>query len=376
MLKMFCAALSALILAPVGAAASDEAEAIIQTMIEKESQRNAGVDAYVVREDYYGAASTTNGLPNVLLYMKVSDELGFRLVKPAEIYMRLDQEWETTSDQFNDAVWAIRDLLQAIDMSVIRYGTRGDPATEILVGALGAIDNRAGGIWEEFRANNGISEDNAADAMQSMLDMREFASVAKIGEIKKLRGRNVFQLVADGLNRKQVTEDGVYTIQTVTLYVDKQNYVPLHLTVDGESKVGKDPAKPFRIARSDIDHKSIVGTQLYKPYTTSMMIESNFLDDAQKKELEKSLKKLEEYEAQLLDMPVEQQRMMEAMMGGKLKEQIKKMKDMSVGEGVVVESEIQEICIGGVETYVVVTAKTLGMPVEEASAAPLQCTTR
>ena len=140
-----------------------------------------------------------------------------------------------------------------------------------------------------------------ANAIRDEEDLREFGRVADvIGEIE-VQGRPAWVLIAKDLNRKQMNDDGEFTITGVSLAVDKTWHVQIGMIVEGVSKQGKKKKdiNRFAIARIDRDYRPIQGTTALIPYESQMMVKFQLEDKKSQQELEQARKEYEKAKAEL-----------------------------------------------------------------------------
>lgn len=310
-------------LLPFSASASQEAEAIVQKMLAQKADLLRQAETYVVNERHIMGAGGDMGIVQpIFLYSSVCNPDRFTyalnlddapssylagminnkcqtdrptahsIVRPKEIeYMLMEGRYAKEKEMAG--VFPL--MLKVISDAGVAAGQgqsfrQGMNAIE----AFSAIS-----MTIQFKLE--YLQRDIENAIQEEKDLREFGRVAEvIGEIE-VRGRPAWALVARDLNRKQVTEDGEFTITAVGLAVDKTRHVQLAMLVEGVSKQGKrkkDEGR-FAIAREDRDYRPIQGTTALIPYESVMMVKFQLEDEKSQRELEKARKEYEKAKAEL-----------------------------------------------------------------------------
>ncbi len=165
------------------------------------------------------------------------------------------------------------------------------------------------------------TSDGTAEAKDDVNDMKEFMKRAKLvgtemvrattsGEMKEAYHISATDLEDVPMDQHPGGEE--FTMESVSLYIEKQQLVPLALVMKGYVD-NKGDKKPINIEKYDLDYKS-VGT-LYEPHTTEYAVKG-IMEAMSKKER----REMEQARAQLDNMTQQQKDMMEKMMPGKLEE--------------------------------------------------------
>lgn len=310
-------------IAPLTAVASPEPEAIVQKMLAQRADMIRQAETYVVNERHIMGAGGDMGIVQpIFLYSSVcnSDRFNYALnvndapsfylaglinnrchadkpaaysiVRPKEIeYMLMEGRYTKEKEMAGVFPLMLKVLNDAGTAAGMNQSFRDGMNAIEAFSAVAMIDH--------FKLED--LQRDIENAVQEEKDLREFGRVAEVlGEIE-VRGRPAWALVARDLNRKQVTEDGEFTITAVGLAVDKTRHVQLAMLVEGVSKQGKrkkDEGR-FSIAREDRDYRPIQGTTALIPHETVMMVKFQLEDEKSQRELEKARKEYEKAKAEL-----------------------------------------------------------------------------
>ncbi|UCF38870.1 MAG: hypothetical protein JSU96_08540 [Acidobacteriota bacterium] len=346
------------VLLPV-AAMAETAQIILENMRQRQQQRWAGVNtsSYVVDQTDLGRS--------VLFYERVNNQVGFRLVPPGEVQQRIE-----TNMKLNPNAKA------AISSGILQGAFIGEKflASELPlpVFAKNLITNGVSAVGQFLLAANSSSahgRETRQDVQRAAANFAEFEKVARLAGVESLDGKEAFLLVADNLDRTQITDDGKFTLNTVNMWVDTSDYVLLGLRMEGVMTSGK-ASRNVTILRRDYDHKET--GSLYEPHRQTVAIRG-ILDEKQMKEIQKQIREFEKskgqmqaFKARLANLPQAQQDMMMATMRSQMamfenmERQIALLQGLAHNNEVAVETVVHEIRIGGLEAYVAMTAKAFG----------------
>ncbi len=331
-------------------AENTQAVAVVNKMLERDAARRAGVDSYIVTENH------STGTAAVLLYEKMSDELGYRMVFPDEIQKR-------AIPNYGEAMEAYGPKLMQVANSMIWYG--GLAAVGSGVVSIKQANEAGGAINDALRAKPREWDDRAA-AEQNLKDMREFASMANGVDRVEYLGQDAFYIVADNIEKKQVTEEGEFTFRKVALWIDAKKYLLLGMNVYGTSKTpdSKKP-DPFEVHLKNEDYRAVGNSQLLIPYKVGMGVRFDFLSKKEKKEqekakkdMEKAMKEYEKFKKQMENASPQERAMMETMMKsmgmGNMEEQMRMAENMYKGEPISSYTNVTDTRIGGLKEYLTV----------------------
>jgi hypothetical protein len=182
-------------------------------------------------------------------------------------------------------------------------------------------------------------DDVGAQAHQQAADKALIASKSRLVGRETVDGIEAKHVTAENLDQRQTLEDGKeFTLNSMNLWVDAQNDVPLKLQMDGEMSDGKE-VRPIRIEREDKDYRHVEGCGcLYRPFLSVMKI-SGIMDEKQKAQMQEAQAKMADFDKQLAQMPAAQRDMILRQMGP----QMEMMKKMASGGGIEIESKVVEL---------------------------------
>jgi hypothetical protein len=341
----------ALVLSPLlpATALSEDAQSILEKVREKKIERAAGVKNYTIIQ-------STNDIRTILYYERFETDDGtpaFRMVPITEIARRLSEEAGAPPPSALD----IERMAQAVDMSrpmlssALEQGMREAGSTGLPMGPAAGLDMR--GMVDQYSdflnaaAESARNEsDGTAEAQTEIDHMAEFAETAKLVGRETIDGKSAFLLRADKLNRALEGGNDQFTLQTVSLWIDAEEYVPLRLKMDGIAKSGK-KSQPMTIEKLDRKYSSIDG-KLYEPHEQVMRL-AGVLSPEEEAKIKEAQVKLAEFQKQMEAMPTAQRDMIMKRMGP----QMKMMERMASGGGIEVVTEVHEIRVNA------------GMPTQE-----------
>ncbi len=275
----------AALLALPGIASSEDAQSILDRMHEKQVARWEGISSYIVDQSMMGNRA-------IILYERteVKDAAGnsqtaFRMVPQDEVQQR-----------------------QAA----------------------------SGGKQNLSPANSKLFA-MGAEAQEEFSGMEEFAGAAHLVGKESVGGRQAFHVRNAEINRTQATDDGEFTINSISVWVDAEEYVPLKLQMDGIAKSGNE-TRPIRIEKLDEDYRKVADSNMYESFRQVMRI-GGILSVKDQKEMQKAQKEFAKFEKEMQQMPAAQRNMIMKQMGP----QMEMMKKMASGGGFEVETEIHSI---------------------------------
>jgi len=331
----------ALLLVMPAAAMAEDARSIMRTMGEKQIARWSGVSSYAVDQLVMGNRITQTYERFEIQGADGKTSPAFRLVgqrSGSEECANFLETYATAAEMLGEAHASEveRGLQQAGLPPGLLQATGSDPwATMDSRAMMGGVADfaRAGAEAERNRS------DGRAEAVASAQDIEEFARRAKLVGRESVDGREAFHLVADGLNRTQQADGQEFTLNTINLWVDTREYVPLRMKIDGVAKSGSE-TRPITIEKFDRDYRTVSGSTMYESYRQVMRL-SGMLDAAQRAEMADAQKQMAEMEKQLAQMPPAQRQMVMQQMGP----QMAMMKQMASGGGFEMTTEVQQIVV-------------------------------
>jgi len=176
-----------------------------------------------------------------------------------------------------------------------------------------------------------------ADAQEEFSGMEDFAATARLVGRENVDGRNAFHLRADDLKRTQVTDDGEFTMKSISVWFDAEEYVTLKMQMDGIAKNGNEK-RPIRIEKLDQDYRKVPGSSMYESFRQVMRI-GGIMSAKDQKEMQKAQMEFAKFEKEMQQMPEAQRNMIMRQMGP----QMEMMKKMASGGGFEVVTEIHSI---------------------------------
>lgn len=273
-------------------ASSQDARSILEIAQEKQLERWQGVDVYVVSQTIMGQST--------------------------QIYYQ--------RTEFQDDAGATQ--------------TAFLPASDARAGAGQCLGQQAMSAeqWKAAAGSMGISSKTKGSEMDPN-QMARFMEQAVFVGTEPVDGRLAFHVHAIGIGEIQQDGDRTYLMDTMSLWIDTAEYVPLRMRIDGTVTNGAD-TQPMTIENLMTDYRSVPGSNLYESYKRVMTI-TGMLDAAQQAEMQESAGKMAEMEQQMANMSPAQRQQMERMLGP----QLEMMKSMAAGGGMRTEVITDSISI-------------------------------
>ena len=364
------------------AAWADDAQSILQRVQERKLERWKGVKDYTIDQSMMGN--------RVLLYFERIDvadagggasQTAFRMVPLDEISDRHAKERGAkpfSAAEYKEMANAYRKLGNATSAAMLQNSPAIDQEMAKaglptgLLGMLGSASKKEIGValdpagmmhsMADFMDIAAVakresdSRDPTAEAKEDIRDMADFASMARLVGRVSSYGRNAYLLRADNVNRVQNVDGRQFTIQTVSLWIDVDEYVPLRMKVDGTLSSGGETT-PMTIERLDLDYRPV--DKLFESHWQVMRL-GGFLDAKQDAELQKAQQQMAELQRQMEQMPPGQKEMIMRSMGP----QMRMMEKMASGSGrIEVETRVHALRINsGLPDPTEMAGTMLGIP--------------
>jgi len=173
----------------------------------------------------------------------------------------------------------------------------------------------------------------AAEAEAQTDPLAAAADRTRVVGREMLRDRPAIHLVAENLGYTQAADGGQFTLDTLHLWVDEEQYVPLKLQMEGVAAQGGQ-TRPLRIERENMAYRTVDGCgTMYEPQRSVMRI-AGILSPKEQREMDEAQEKLAEMKLQLAKMPQAQRDMIMRQMGP----QLKMFESMAAGNGIEVVS--------------------------------------
>jgi len=330
--------LATIVLAAVSIDASD-AKSLLESARALQAERWAEVDNYTVTL----SVDISGGLQTSLYHekMDVDGQPTFRMVPPGEYSSRLVEK-----AGFPAGKDVMAGMVPGLDMmtDALAAGGEGMPPLDLrgMTSQMSAFA-QAGATYEE--------DDGRADAKDAMADLAAFAERAKLKGTEQVLATSsesgamaeAYRLVADDLSDVKLDQpegDARFTLNKITLWLEKEHLVPLRLLMDGE--VEQDGEKmPLSIEKLDLDYQQVgpLYESHHQEYRLSGIMSS--LSDKDRKEMEKAKVEFEKMKEQLESMPEAQKSMVEKMMKG----QMEKFEAMMEGDAFTSTTTVKSIAI-------------------------------
>jgi hypothetical protein len=174
---------------------------------------------------------------------------------------------------------------------------------------------------------------------EDMSGMAKFAQRARITGIEQVAGRDANHLIAKGLNQVQGSDSHEYRMDTVEMWIDTHEYVPLRIRMTGEITI-EGRTRPMIIEKIDSDWRTVPGSSMYESYKQTMRI-SGVMTPEQQKQMQEAQKQMAELDEQMASVPASQREMMLRMMGPQL-DMIRK---MAKGDGLEITVDVHQILV-------------------------------
>jgi hypothetical protein len=301
-------------------ASTPDATSILETVRTRQAQRWETVQNYTLTLSMPDAG----GLETPVYYEKleVDGKTTFRMVPPAAYARAMNERAgfpPPTPEQAE--AWA-----QGLDMTADALAQGG--------GDMPPMDFRGMTGDMSLFLNAGAVDpgDGKSEAKEAMQGMAEFAQRAKLAGTEQIPAfangqvRDAYHLVADGLSDVKLDQPkggAKYTMQKVSLWIDKEDYVPLKLLMEVQVE-SQGKTTPMTIEKLDLDYKPagplLVSRQ--QVYRLGGMMAG--MSEKERKDMEKARKDMEKAKKDLEKLPPDQQAMVMKMMGGQM-EKLEKM---------------------------------------------------
>jgi peptidoglycan hydrolase-like protein with peptidoglycan-binding domain len=309
-------------------ASAQSAQGLLDKMLAAETKRAKGVDDYAMDVRVMGHETT-------LYYERVSMRgpngkpmETFRLVSFGEIQSRQQagqgmspEAWEAYSKATREAGAAVSDEMdEGMNEAGLPPGMRdamgsgseaepwASPNPSTMMGSMATFTEAAGKASAEAQAD--AHDDSMAKSMALFRKRAKIVGKESVGKRRAVHAR------ADKLNIVEKSDGEELEIQTISLWIDAEKYVPLKMRMEGVAKQGKS-TREILIERLDQDYRVVPGSKLYMPYRNIMHMRG-MLSPEQQKQLEDARKQLADFDKQLAGMPPEQRAQVERMAGSQI----------------------------------------------------------
>lgn len=349
MRQQFKSVIAVAVLAAPGLVAADSAREILKTAQQRQVERWEGVNAYAVDRTMMGQTVTT-----WFVRTEYEDDAGeqqtFFVPMTATQIQNRECDVGLSADEldyFADSTELAGKVLAEENRRT--YGSEsglpvGGEFASSGTDPWNTMNPRVmmGGNAEFLRAAADAKRadqayDPADDARQSLNHMQAFMDNAKVIGTETVDGRDAWHIRAEGLNHVEKSDGAEYRIEAISMYVDKAEYVPLSMKMDG-TMTSEGESQAMTVESVQADYRSVPGSNMYESYRQVMSM-SGMLTPEQQAQMAEAQAQLAEFEKQKKSMPPQQVAMMESMMGP----QMKMLESMAAGKGVQFETVVDNI---------------------------------
>lgn len=313
-----------------GLVRAQSAQGLFDKMLAAETRRAKGVDNYAMDVAMMGHETT-------LYYERVSMRAPngkpmetFRLVSFAEMQSRQQtgqgmspEAWEAYSKAMRDTGSAVsREMDQGMNEAGLPPGMRNamgsgaqsepwaSPNPSTMMGSMADFADAAGQASAEGKSRAVEDEDEMAKSMALFRKRAKIVGKETVGKRRAILAR------ADELDIVEKSAGQEIEIQTISLWIDADKYVPLKMRMEGVAKQKKNTREIF-IERLDQDYRVVPDSKLYMPYRNIMRIKGMLSPD-QQKQMEDARKQLADFDKKLAAMEPEQRAQVERMAGSQI----------------------------------------------------------
>ena len=182
-------------------------------------------------------------------------------------------------------------------------------------------------------------ESPEASAAASRDAMADFAQRAKLLGIEEVEGRKAFHLFADGLDQVQQADGQEFKLDTLNMWIDTREYVPLRMKIEGIA-TSAEGSRPIELERISADYRTVPGSSMYESYRQVMRM-GGMMTPQQQKEMQEAQKQMADLDRQLASMPPSQRDMLMRQMGP----QMEMMRSMAASGSMEMVTEVHEILV-------------------------------
>ena len=285
---------------------AQDAEGIIRMMQEKQQERWKGVNNYTITMSVPDAGNLET--PVYHERIEVDGQVTFKKVPP-HLYQRDMQ----IAAGFPPPEQTAAGLAQGYRL----FAASGAPT-------YGLDFNEMADFLDAGAAAFVTTSDGTAEAKDDISDMKEFMRRAKLVGTEMVRAASTgdmteaYHLSATNLEdvpMEQHPGGGKFTLESVSLFIEKEHLVPMALKMKGNVENEGKPT-PITIDKYDLDYKQV--GPLYEPHTTVYA-----MDGIMKAMSKKEQREMDQAKAQLENMTQEQKDMMEKMMPRRYEEMMR-----------------------------------------------------
>jgi len=255
------------------------------------------------------------------------------LVGPLLLWLPSGGAAQSASDILDRALEHYEQRAEGIDNYTVVQSTKG-----VMTGMAGVTDQNGMTMYFEKTTVDGHPvfvvrnakvdsvmrvQQRAGTSRSPAETMRVMKDHARLEGSDAVEGHDCWVLRVDdpaALTRLQETGAGV-KLESMSMCLDKQEYVPRRMIVDGETSRGGE-SRPITMTTLMSDYREVEG--LLHPFKTEIRMSGLSSSTMSPEEREKTREQLAEARAKMAEVPEAQRAMVEKMMGGQL-EKLEKM---------------------------------------------------
>ena len=341
-------AIAANIAMPATVYAAD-AKSIIDEMIAKDTARKSDVKFYVVRQSVMGQSVSRHFERTKVTLEDGTDTEAFRYVSGVEMQNRSGSQGLTPAqaeayaqgmEQTGSAVSAEMEKgLQGAGLPPDMLKSMGSPSEpwaspdpKTMMGS-GAGFVRAAG---QAGAEKGQGQQDAEALANHMAD---FAQTAKLVGKETIADKSAFHLRSDDVNQSENSNGQEFTIQSMSVWIDAAEYVPLKMRMEGTAEMDGQLRDIF-VEQHWSDYRAVPDSKMYESYKQLMRM-GGVLTPKEEAQMLEAREQMAEFEEQMASMPESQRKMMESMMGSRME----MMRKMVSGGAFEIETTVSEILV-------------------------------
>lgn len=324
-----------------GTASAESVESILEKMQALQIERWEGVERYIVEQTVMGnrvAMAFERG------EVQASDGKTYPVFLPMQ-QGSMDPATRDFMAQYSTAAKSLGDGLGSeMDEGMARAGLPpgllsaggGDPwASADPRVMMGGMARFADEVAQAPDASSSPQENAAA----SVEGIAQFARHARLLGKEKIDGRQAFHLRAEGLKQIQKSGDDEFVLDTVNMWIDTREYVPLKMRMEGVATSAGE-SRPLTIERTDSDYRTVKGSSMYESFQQKMRI-AGVMTAEEEKQMQEAQVQMADMEEQLAAMPASQRDMILQQMGP----QLEMMRSMAAGNGMEMTITVNRILV-------------------------------
>ncbi|HEX5788659.1 MAG TPA: hypothetical protein VFY03_10785, partial [Woeseiaceae bacterium] len=248
---------------------AEDAQSILETAQAKQVERWTGVDRYIVTQRVMGQSTDTtyqrtevqmsDGSTQTLFLPVAGGQAGAQDCGPMQMTPEALEAYAAGSEMVGAGMASeIEDGLEAAGLPRGLLAASGsepnatfDP--RVMMGGNAAFVRAAADAQRQQATDAARAPEQAAESADHMA---EFMRRANLVGTETVDGRDSFHLRAEGLGMVQESDGREYTIESMSMWLDASEYVPLRTRVDGTMVAG-DETSPMTIETVQSDYREV-----------------------------------------------------------------------------------------------------------------------